>query len=111
MGLLDILEKLFTKNKLVFADAANLVLCFIPPLVRAWDLEDLDPVHQLVYLKGDSTDPLSLQRTRDVLKKWTVKTVNGTFITLIGIELQTKSPWDMAERINTYNVLTLADIK
>ena len=99
MGIKDITEKEYFKNNDRFSDIFNYYLFDGSKVIKSEDLVELDTTLAV-------TEPVNINRERDIFKKAVIKSDGKCSYLLLGIENQTRVSKDMIIRIMGYDYLS-----
>ena len=105
MGNKDTLAKKYLSDNKRFADIVNNAIFDGEDVVKPEDLKELDPTEIGIIPKTAGGKFLSKQKVRDILKDVLVKSCNGIYYVLVGIEHQSEIHYAMPVRNALYDIL------
>ena len=106
MGKIDTEAKRYFSDNARFADAFNYLIYDGRPVIEPGSLTPLDPAEIVVPYGNEAREPL--QKFRDLLKRWQVKTDGSAVYAVLGAELQSAVSYAMPVRSGLYDFMHYA---
>lgn len=97
MGKIDIVSKQYLSNPVFFADAFNYHLYGGRQIIKPDELKEMDTLELAVPHKDETWMPV--QRFRDVMKQWVIKSGSNAVYALLGCEPQQYIDFAMPARV------------